>query len=352
VIATDGSQTQSLIVTVEAGDFSVGADPTIEAAQINLPTASTVTVTAFNHFAGAVSLTSNSTACTINPASLTGSGRSTLSCAFGTSGSFHVQVTGSSASLSHSLIVIFDVEVPDFTVTSNPTSLTIVSGQTGNSTIRILPINGFTGVVNLSESQPSGLSCVLSPASVTLGTSGASTLSCEGNAGNYTIVVVGTNGSTSRSATTSYKVQDFSLTASPIIVNLNANSVGASSIRVSSDNHFANPITMTTNSTYCQISPVMLTPPKNTTLTCTFPFDGTFHVEVTSASGSLSHSVTITYSVTSTIHGASGLGPLGWIQVTEIIVTIALVGSLIYLFGRRRASSRPEAGRTLSLCKS
>jgi len=350
VIGTDGSQTQSLIVTVQVGDFTISADPTITAAQINSPATSTVTVTSFNHFAGAISLTSNSTACTLNPASLTGSGVSGLSCIFGSSGSFHVQVSGSSASLSHSSMVIFDVEVPDFTVTANPTSLTIVAGQTGNSTISLLPINGFTGVLNLSESQPSGLSCVLSPASVALGTSGTSKLSCKGDAGNYTSVVVGTNGSISRSSTTFYSVQDFGLTASPTIINLIDNKAGVSNIRVSATNHFANPITMTTNSSYCHVSPAMLTPPLNTTLSCNFPFDGTFHVELTSASGRLSHSMTITYNVTSTIHAASGLGPLGWIQVTEIITAIALAGSLIYLFARRRASSRPEAGRNLSLC--
>jgi len=350
VIGTDGSQTQSLIVTVQAGDFAISADPTITAAQINSPATSTVTVTPLNHFAGAISLTSNSTACTLYPASLTGSGVSGLSCIFGSSGSFHVQVSGSIASLSHSSMVIFDVEVPDFTVTANPTSLTIVAGQTGNSTISLLPINGFTGVLNLSESQPSGLSCVLSPASVALGTSGTSKLSCEGDAGNYTIVVEGTNGSMSRSSTTFYSVQDFGLTASPTIINLIDNKAGVSNIRISATNRFANPITMTTNSSYCHVSPAMLTPPLNTTLSCNFPFDGTFHVELTSASGPLSHSMTITYNVTSTIHAASGLGPLGWIQVTEIIVTIALAGSLIYLFARRRASSRPEAGRNLSLC--
>jgi hypothetical protein len=107
---------------------------------------------------------------------------------------------------------------------------------------------------------------------------------------------------------------------------------------------------MTTNSSYCHVSPAMLTPTMNTTLSCNFPFDGTFHVELTSASGPLSHSMTITYNVTSTIHAASGLSPLGWIQATEIIVIIALAGSLIFMFARRRASSRAEAGRNLSLC--
>ncbi len=105
--------------------------------------------------------------------------------------------------------------VTDFTVNANPTSATVSAGQTATSTITATGLNGFSGTIYYSVNMPSatttGLACNLQPSSITLSstvTSAASTLSCSGTKGSYTVIVTGTpfNGLPSRSASVSITV--------------------------------------------------------------------------------------------------------------------------------------------------
>ena len=53
---------------------------------------------------------------------------------------------------------------PDFSLSANPTSLSVAQGSSGTSTITINPIDGFTGSVNLSASGlPTGVTAGFSP---------------------------------------------------------------------------------------------------------------------------------------------------------------------------------------------
>lgn len=57
---------------------------------------------------------------------------------------------------------------PDFQVTVNPTTLTIVAGQSGTATFTVSPVNGFNSAVSFACSGlPSEASCSFNPASVT-----------------------------------------------------------------------------------------------------------------------------------------------------------------------------------------
>ena len=57
---------------------------------------------------------------------------------------------------------------PDFQVSVNPTTLTIVAGQSGKATFTVTPVNGFNSAVTLSCSGlPAKAACNFSPASVT-----------------------------------------------------------------------------------------------------------------------------------------------------------------------------------------
>src|SRR6266566_590626 len=436
VTGTTRSLTLSLNVTIETGDFTIMTDPFIVPAQINTQATSAITIGAVNHFDGAVSLAANSTSCAISPTLVMGRGASTLSCVFAFSGQFVVNVTATNGSLVHSVIVTFDVAVPDYIVVSSPTSAIMPAGVTRNSTISVQSINGFIGTVNLSASTSQGLNCTLSSTSITLGAGGTATLSCRGNAGVFAATVTGTSGVTSRSSTVSYTVQDFTITSGPTILALDAgatststitiaplehfsgtvlvkveastglsaivspstiaggsgsttlnlgaavagnytanvtassgplthalkliagvqdftiisssttfdasvNQPGASIIRISSINHFPRTVVMTANNTYCDISPVETTA-GNTTLSCNFPVEGTFHINVTGTSGSLSHSVTVTY-VASNIQQVHVTSLLGLLPITAAISLTALTIALVLLFTRRRGYRRENA---------
>jgi len=73
--------------------------------------------------------------------------------------------TGFSTSAVGSAAYTFN---PDFQVSVNPTALTIVAGQSGKATFTVTPINGFNSAVTFSCSGlPSKAACNFSPTSVT-----------------------------------------------------------------------------------------------------------------------------------------------------------------------------------------
>jgi hypothetical protein len=68
------------------------------------------------------------------------------------------------------------MSVTDFTMQAQPSSLTLTAGQSGTTTLSILPIGGSTQTLQLScGTVPAGVSCSFAPATVTLdGTNAAS----------------------------------------------------------------------------------------------------------------------------------------------------------------------------------
>ena len=62
------------------------------------------------------------------------------------------------------------VNLPDFSLTANPGSLTITAGQSGSSTITIAPLTNMSSAVVLTCSNPllMNLACTISPASIRL----------------------------------------------------------------------------------------------------------------------------------------------------------------------------------------
>jgi len=139
-------------------------------------------------------------------------------------GNYLATVTGTSATLSHSTIVIYHVTTPapqDFTISANPTNVALNTGVAGSSTITVSPINGFSGTVTLSVTTNStNLACTLSASSITGGT-GSSTLSCTGSlAGNYLATVTGASGSLSHSTSVTFAVT--SPTGQPVLLTFQA----------------------------------------------------------------------------------------------------------------------------------
>jgi len=102
---------------------------------------------------------------------------------------FTVEVTDSestplTATASFGIIINNSV-TPGFSLAANPSSLTIVAGQSGTTTITLTPTGGFTGTVSLACSGlPAYSTCSFSPTMLTAGSSGAAvttTLTIETN---------------------------------------------------------------------------------------------------------------------------------------------------------------------------
>jgi hypothetical protein len=208
------------MITVQVVDFQIFASPTVVNTTPGVAGTSMITVMPVNGFTGTVSLTTSISpatglTCTVSPTSITGgSGTSTLSCS-GTGGTYTVTVTGTSGSLSHSAMVT--VNVQDFTLTASPTSISILQGASGTSSIQVNSLGGFSGTVALTASAPAGVTTTLSPTSIT--SSGTSTLTIGTTSstapGTYTVTVTGTSGSLTHSATVTVTVVQSTPAQSP-----------------------------------------------------------------------------------------------------------------------------------------
>ena len=105
---------------------------------------------------------------------------------------------------------------PDFSITANPVNLSIHRSSSGTSTITLSSLGGFSGTITVSSSvTPNthhGPTASLSSSTVVLSSGGRSsvvlTISTAKNTptGSYSVIVVGTTGSSSHSVTVSVTV--------------------------------------------------------------------------------------------------------------------------------------------------
>lgn len=84
-----------------------------------------------------------------------------------TTGQYSVSATAQG--LSPVAFALTNVALPDYSITANPTSLTIVQGQSGSTALTITPVGGVTGTVTFAcTGLPGKASCVFTPAQVAM----------------------------------------------------------------------------------------------------------------------------------------------------------------------------------------
>jgi uncharacterized membrane protein len=124
--------------------------------------------------------------------------------------------TGSSSTASSITIA---APLPDFSLNSNPSSLTIIQGSSATTTITLTAQNGFSGTASLSATAPNGITVTFNPASV--GPSQGSTITITiGNtlaAGSYTVTIAAVSGSNSHQTTISVAVNSQNQQTQPFL---------------------------------------------------------------------------------------------------------------------------------------
>jgi hypothetical protein len=203
-----------------APDFTLAASPNSQTVLPGQSTSYTVTVTPSGGFTGTITFSASGlpsgASASFNPASVTGSGTSTMSVVTTAStpaGSYPLTITGTSGALVHSTSVTLIVSATgggDFSISASPSSQTVLRTASTTYTVAVTPSGGFNGSVSLSVSGlPARAAGSFTPATVTA--SGTSTLTVSVQrktpTGSFVLTIAGTSGSLLHSTTVTLVVQ-------------------------------------------------------------------------------------------------------------------------------------------------
>ena len=196
----------------------------------------------------------------------------------------------------------------DFSISASPTSLSLVQGTSGSSTIATAVTGGSAGTVSLAVSGvPSGASASFNPGSVTAGNSSMLNVSTGTAApGTYTLTVKGTEGSATHSTTVKLTVTakpDFTISASPGTLSLAQGTSGSSSISttvVGSAGTVGLAVSGAPSGATTSVTPASINAGGRATLNMNAgtAAPGTYTLTVKGTEGSATHSTTVRLTVT------------------------------------------------------
>jgi len=205
------TETTAVLLTVSSAtpSFTLAASPGSVTVQQGSNGTSTITAAISGGFSSAIALSASGmpsgVTASFNPSSIPapGSGTSTLTLTASSSaaaGTYTITVTGTGGGLTETTslsLTISSSAPPSFTLTANPTAVTVQEGASGTSTITAAVSGGYDNAIALSSSgQPSGVTVSFNPSSIPAPGSGSSTMtltvSSSAAAGTYTINVIGT----------------------------------------------------------------------------------------------------------------------------------------------------------------
>jgi len=216
--------------------------------------------------------------------------------------------TGIGSVNAYNLVNAWPPSGPNFSLSANPSSLTINQGSNGTSTITVTPAGGFSGSVTLSASGlPSGVTAAFNPNPTTSTSTLTLTASSTAATGTVTVTISGVSGSltntTTLSLTVQASVQSFTLSASPNTVTVaKGGASGTSTITITPVNGFSGSVTLSTSTlpkgVTASFSPNPATSSSVLTLTASKTAKaGPVTLTITGTSGSLSATTTIKLTV-------------------------------------------------------
>ena len=324
-----GSPTSGLIAALAgtaAPGFSLSASPTSVSVVEGSSGTSSISSTVTGGFDSAISLTASGqpTGVTVsfNPTSITGAGSSTMMMTVASStvtGTYNITVSGTSGSTVETTSVSLTVTAtssPAFTISASPTSVSVVQGNNGTSTITTAVSGGFNSAIALSASgQPSGVTVSFNPTSIAAPGSGSSTMSMAVASttaiGTYTITVTGTGGGITHTAAVALTVTaaasgNFTISVSPTSGYLARGQSGYAVVSTTVSGGFDSSIALSATGvpsgvTY-SFTPSSIAAPGsgsshfNLTVSQSAPL-GTYPITITGTGGGVTHTTVLTFEV-------------------------------------------------------
>ncbi len=195
---------------------------------------------------------------------------------------------------------------PDFTVSANPSALTIIQASSKTSTITVTSINNYTGTVYLTADPPNGITTTFNPTNVSPPKNGnaASTLNMTvaGNTapGTYSIGITATNDTTGPIRTATVDVQvvapSFTLSASTSSISIVQGNSGTTIITITSTNGFSGSVSL--RDRVSPSGPTLSQSPSSVSVTPSASQTSTLTVTTTSTSSTGNYTITITGNAT------------------------------------------------------
>ena len=243
------------------------------------------------------------------------------------------------------------IPTPDFTITATVPSVVPADGTSvAKSTVITNPVNGFTGNITLSESPiPPDLKCTaIDPATIPNGYVNA-TFSCSSAAPRtYKVTIIGTSGSLSHNATTTFTFTAFASPNFTIIatssMSFTSGLTATSNVRVNPENGFYSDVILTTTISPDSGLSVSLTPSSiihgSGTSTTTFisSMPGNYTVTITATGGAIQHTTTVNVHVAAESHAppappstTPGPSPAVFYGVIGVIIFVVIAGIFLVL---------------------
>ncbi|MGA2845688.1 MAG: S53 family serine peptidase [Candidatus Acidiferrales bacterium] len=205
---------------------------------------------------------------------------------------------------------------PNFSISASPTSVSVVQGGNGSSTISTAVVDGFNAAIALTASgQPTGVTVTFNPTSIAAPGSGSSTMSMAVAAttatGTYTITITGTGGGITQKTTVALTVTaaagaDFSISASPTAISVVRGKSGTSTITTAALNGFDSAVTLSAsgegNQQRVTFSPNPIAAPGSGSSTMTVTVGtrastGVHTITITGTGGGKTHTTTVALTV-------------------------------------------------------
>lgn len=357
ITGTSPYTSHPVTVTVRVASFISSLYPVQLTVAIGSSDSSSIlTVQSENGFHGTVALTVQTVSgVTFSPAPASftvgpgADGSSTLTISVGRTvlpGVYLLNLTVTGGTINSELQIPLTVPVPDFSVSADTHSVTVVAGVQGKSTISVAFFNGFNGTVTLAPVATSGFVCTIDHTSISPGGSITSgTLSCSGTAaGKYNVTITGSGSWTDgnivvRRTLVEFSNQDFivSLAATSIVANVGSPAHVTITIAAIGSAGWTGTVTITTSASAgltATLSTSTLTGTGTVTLNVT-PSDAVaYTVTITVASGSLSHTQTLTVTGTGVQQASNFFSSPLFYGVIGVVV-VAILGGTVFALTRR-----------------
>jgi uncharacterized membrane protein len=330
VTGDGGGIRQTTVVTltvISSGgpDFTISVSPSSLSISQGGRGSTTVTTTISGGFNNGISLSATGAPIGVtvnfNPQTIPapGNGSSTMTLIvyqLAPVGTYPITITGSGGGTKHSTTFTLTVlAAPDFELAASPSSLTILQGKQGQSTITSVIYNGFNSAVSLSSSgAPVGVVVSFNPQTIPAPGSGTSsmTISVSTNTapGVYSILVSGSGGGLLRNipfALTVSAAPTFAIGASPSSLAIPQGNQGTSTVTTFPFYGFNNSINLSASGapsgTTLNLNPATISAPGagHSMLTVTVgksTATGTYPITVTGNGGGTQQNTTVTLTVT------------------------------------------------------